>query len=125
MDARALATTLAAGRVSFGAALALAPRLVGRAWAGRAAAAPATRVITTAMGARDAALGLGLLEALRGGGEPRPWLRAAVLADAADLTATLAARRDIPAVSAVLVTGIAGGSVALGVYLHRELGKAP
>jgi hypothetical protein len=123
MDLRTLAFSHAAGRIAAGAALALAPGTVGRAWVGRAGAAPGARVITTAMGARDAALGLGLAAALRSGREPGPWLRAAVLADAADLVATVRARHAVPAVSLVGVAAIAGGSAGLGLYLDRTLGQ--
>jgi hypothetical protein len=123
MDLRTLAFSHASGRIAAGTALALAPRTVGRAWVGRAGSAPGARVITTAMGARDAALGLGLAAALRSGREPGSWLRAAVLADMADLVATLRARDAIPAVSLVGVAAMAAGSAALGVYLDRALGQ--
>jgi hypothetical protein len=123
MDLRTLAFTHASGRIAAGAALALAPGRVGRAWVGRAGAAPGARVITTAMGARDAALGLGLAAALRSGREPGGWLRAAVLADTADLVATLRARDAVPPISLVAVGAIAAGSAALGVYLDRALAQ--
>jgi hypothetical protein len=125
MDHRTLALAHASGRIAAGAALALAPGTVGRAWVGRAGGTPGARVITTAMGARDAAIGLGLADALRGGGEPSGWIRAAVLADLVDLTATLRARRDVPALALIGVSALAAGSAALGVYLDRALAQAP
>lgn len=125
MESRDLATAHAVGRVVLGSALALAPGLTARAWVGRPAAAPGTRVITTAMGSRDVAIGLGLADALRRGREPRPWLRAGMLGDVADLAATIAARGAIPRPATALVTSLAAGSIALGLYLHRELGKSP
>ncbi len=124
MDTRTLALTHAAGRIAVGAALALAPGTVGRTWVGRASGTPGTRVLTTAMGARDAAIGMGLAAALRSGREPGDWVRAGVLADAADLLATLRARDDVPALSLVGVAVIASGSTALGLYLDRALAQS-
>jgi hypothetical protein len=46
-----------------------------------------------------------------------------VLADAADLVATVRARDAVPAVSLVGVAAIAGGSAGLGLYLDRTLGQ--
>lgn len=123
MDPRTLAWTEALGRAAIGAALTLAPRRLGRGWVGRAGALPGTRVVTTAVGARDLALGLGLADALRTGREPRPWLVAGALADAADVAATLRAHRSIPTAAAVGVTTLAGGSLALALYLRRELDR--
>jgi hypothetical protein len=124
MDPRTLAFSHAFGRLVAGAALALAPGTVGRAWVGRVGAARGAQVITTAMGARDAALAMGLAAALRSGREPRDWIRAAVLADTADLVATLRARDEIPALSVAGVAAIAAGSAALGVYLDRALAQS-
>jgi hypothetical protein len=123
MDPRSLATAHAASRAALGAALAIAPGLVGRAWVGRAAARPGPQVVTTAMGVRDLAIGLGLAGALRGGQPPGPWLRAALMADAADLVATVRARRAIPARGTAGVCAVASGSVALGLYLEHALGQ--
>jgi len=123
MDPRTLASAQALGRVGMGAALTLAPGRVGRVWIGRAGARPGARVLTTAVGARDVALGLGLAAALRSGREPGPWLSAAALSDAADLVATLRARGSIPAPAALGVGALAGGSVALGLYLRRALDR--
>jgi hypothetical protein len=121
---RTLATTYALGRVGVGAALVLAPGLLGRAWVGRAGAQPGTRVVTTAMGARDAALGLGLLEALRGGRDPGPWLLAGAFADAADLLAMFRGREDVPAPAFAGVGALAGGAAVLGAYLARAAGQS-
>jgi hypothetical protein len=123
MQPGSLATAHAAGRIAMGAALAVAPGLAGRAWVGRAGARPGPQVITTAMGVRDLAIGLGLAGALRGGQPPGPWLRAALIADAADLVATVRARGAIPALATAGVGALAGGSIALGLYLERALGQ--
>jgi hypothetical protein len=121
MDPRDVATQHALGRVGMGVALVAVPRLVAEPWIGRAGAAPGTQVITAAMGARDLAIGLGTIRALRAGRGARPWLQAAVLADAVDLLATLRARRDLPAFGVATVTAIAAGSAALGLWLHTRL----
>src|SRR5437764_9543165 len=99
MTVRQLATGLALNRCAFGVGYLLAPARTGRGWIGAVAAHPATRVFTRALGARDLALGLGALRALCSGddGEARAWLAAHALADGADLLATQAARRSLPA----------------------------
>ena len=100
MDARTIAAGLNVGRAVVGGALLAAPARAGAAWVGPEAALPSTGVMTRAMGARDLGLALGTLGALRSGrrdgGGPRTWLLAGVLADAADLAATLAAGRSLP-----------------------------
>jgi hypothetical protein len=124
MDPRTLALSQAAGRLVAGAALALVPGAVGGAWVGRVGTRRGTQVITTAMGARDAALAMGLASALRSGREPRDWIRAGVLADTADVVATVRARGEIPALSLAGVAAIAAGSAALGLYLDRALAQS-
>jgi hypothetical protein len=121
MSPQRIAYLYALARAGFGALLTIAPGITGRAWVGRPAGAPGTRVITTAMGARDVALGLGGAQAARDGAAAVPWLRAAVLADAADLAATLRARDRLPALSVAGVSAMAASGVALGLWLQREL----
>jgi hypothetical protein len=124
MDLRKLASTHALGRIGFGAAMLLAPGTIGRAWVGRDGARPGTRVITSGMGARDAALGLGLADALRSGRDPGPWLFVAALADAADLLSMFRARDTISTPAFVGVGALAGGSALFGLYLGRAVGQA-
>jgi hypothetical protein len=121
MDPRAAAQQHAAGRAVVGAALTLAPGIAARAWIGRDAAAPGAQVVTTAMGARDLAIALGALRAIRAGRGARPWLLAGVLADAADLVATLRARDALPATAVAGVSALAAGSAAAGAWLARAL----
>jgi hypothetical protein len=121
MDPRDLATQHALGRVGLGVAMVAVPRLIAQPWVGRAGAAPRTQVITAAMGARDVAIGLGTVRALRAGRGARPWLRAAALADTVDLLATLRARRDLPSFGVATVTAMAAGSAALSAWLHTRL----
>ena len=121
MDARAAAQQHAAGRAVMGAALTLAPGIAARTWIGRDAAAPGAQVVTTAMGARDVAIGIGALRAIRAGMGARPWLLAGVLADTADLVATLRARDALPTSAVVGVSALAAGSAAVGAWLARTL----
>jgi hypothetical protein len=121
VDARALARLHALGRVAMGAALTLAPGRTARGWVGSAADRPGARVIASAMGARDVAIGLGAARALAEGFGARPWLRAGVLADATDLVATLRARSDLRPAAVVGVGALAAGSTMLGLYLERAV----
>jgi hypothetical protein len=103
------------------AALTFAPGIAARSWIGRDAAAPGAQVITTAMGARELAIALGVLRAIRAGRGARPWVLAGVLGDTADLIATLRARDALPAGAVVGVGALAAGSAAVGAWLARAL----
>jgi hypothetical protein len=92
MDARPLALGVAAGRIAFGSAFLLAPGVTAKGWIGRPARTPGGQVMTRAMGARDLAIGVGTLAALRGADDTRPWLAAALFSDLADAAATWAER---------------------------------
>jgi hypothetical protein len=121
MDPRTLARALAYGRIGFGVALLVAPGVIGGLWAGRDGRRPAARLLATGFGARDLALGVGTAVALSRGGDARPWMQAAVAADLGDLLATLRVRGDVPVLSAVGVSAMAGGAAALGAWVQREL----
>ncbi len=121
MTARTLAALQAAGRLALGGGIAAAPSLLAGGWVGGVADRPGGRVLATGLGGRDVALALGTVAALRGGRGVRPWLRAGMLADTADLVATLRARGSLPPAAVPVVAAIAGGSVALGAWLQREL----
>lgn len=113
---RALSAILAANRVLFGVAFLAAPSRSARGWIGRAASRDGTQVVTRALGARDVGLGLGALQALgRTGGDPRPWLAAAALADGADFAATLAAREGLPDAGVRFGAAMAGASTVIAV----------
>lgn len=112
MDAALIARLVAAGRIGFGVALALTPERVTTPWLGSDAARPATRVAARGLGARDLALGAGALVAT-GADLPR-WVAAGILADAADLAATVAAGDSLPVTGRMLVGGVASAGAALG-----------
>jgi hypothetical protein len=94
---RILAGLISLGRLLFGVAFIAEPNLMERAWIGKQARLPGTRLLTRAVGARDLALGLGGLQAVtRNDGSARPWLAAAAVCDAVDFGATWTAGRGIP-----------------------------
>lgn len=107
-----IARFVAAGRIGFGVALALSPERVTTPWLGTDAARPGTRVVTRGLGARDLALGAGALAAT--GADLPVWVAAGIVADAADLAATVAAGDSLPLAGRVLVGAVAAGGAALG-----------
>ena len=74
-------------------------------------------MLAIALGGRDVALALGTLRALSAGHGAGPWLRAGIVADLADLVATLRARDRLPPI-AVPAVALAGGSILLGAWLQ-------
>src|SRR4051812_4710776 len=91
----------------------LAPSLTGRMWVGEDASRPGAKLFIRALGARDFALGLGTLLAMRHNRPTRGWLEASGLADFADLVVTIMARDEVPAASRVTVYALAAPSAAL------------
>jgi hypothetical protein len=121
MDTRTIARVHALGLVGFGVALTFAPGPLAAAWIGPPGARPGPRVLTSAIGARDLGIGLGAVNALGQGSGARPWVRAGVLADAADLVATLRAAPSLPPLAVAGTTVIAAGSTLLGLWLQRAV----
>lgn len=119
MEPRTIARLMAAGRVVIGAGLVVAPKAVSAGWIGDDAGRPGTTVMAAGLGARDVALGAGLLQALSSG-DPRPWLAGAVVSDLGDLVATLRARDGIPKLGLVSITAIAGTATVLGAWLTAQ-----
>jgi hypothetical protein len=120
------ATAVAAGRVGLGLIALAWPAVPARPWVGASADDPATQVFGRALGARDLALGLGALAALRqsrpasisGPAASQPavsaaWLAAGALSDALDVVATAASWPELPSRTRWLVAASAGGA-ALG-----------
>jgi hypothetical protein len=115
---------LAAGRVALGLAALAWPALPARPWVGAAGDDLAVRVFGRALGARDLALGLGALAALRGpAGQPAPagqpgpagsWVAAGALSDGLDVVASLLAWRELPRHGRWLVVASAGGAALTG-----------
>ena len=121
MTARSLARLQAAGRLVAGGALAFAPGAVAGAWAGGVADRRDGQVFAIGLGARDVAIALGTLRALQAGRGAGHWLRAGLIADTADLLATVRARDTLPPLAVPAVVAVAGGSVLIGAYLQSAL----
>jgi len=112
MTTRTAIAAIALGRIGLGAALLAAPRaLAGAAWVGAPEARrPVGAALLRAVGARDVALGLGTLLALRDGDALAPWLIGGALADGADAVATALAGAAVPARGRLAVGAVAGGA---------------
>lgn len=121
MDPKSLARLLAASRVLIGAALFAAPSLAGRRWIGPDADRPGTAVVLRGLGARDVALGLGVVAALEAGTSPRRWLEAGALADLGDGTAMVFAGDGVSTTARAATAAVAASAAALGVWLTRTL----
>lgn len=117
MDDERMAKWLSMVRVGIGVGAFLAPGLLARAWVGSGGARPAVRPLVRALAARDIALGLGALIAMKRGGVVRGWLEAGVISDAAYAAGTLLSfpRLDGPGRFVVPVT--AAGAALLGQRL--------
>lgn len=113
-------TALGATRIAIGAAAFAAPRLTGRAFGLDAAGNPQSPYLARLFGARDAALGLGVLTSE--GAAQRHWIMIGAGCDAADALAGVAAGRAgyLPKVATVLVTAAALGGVAFGAAALRD-----
>ena len=118
MDARSIARLQALGRLALGAGLVVVPGAVAGGWVGGVADRREGQALAVGLGARDVALALGALRALRAGHGAGAWLRAGMLADAADLVATLRARDSLPPLAVPAVVALAGGSLVLGAWLQ-------
>jgi hypothetical protein len=125
MNARTLASLVASGRIAAGIGLALTPGLVTRPWIGAVAGTTGARVLSAGFGARDVAIGAGTLRALGSGGAVHEWLLAGALTDAADLVATVAGRRSLPAFGVAGAGALAATGVVAGVWAARELAAQP
>jgi hypothetical protein len=131
MDVATLARAQALNRVALGAGLIAVPRLFGRIWSGRVADDERAHVLARALGARDAALGVGGLLALRDG--DRSWAARAfgaqAAADAVDLVAVLMAGgalgRSTRAVAGTMAAGSAGVAAAYASRLRAPGRRGP
>jgi hypothetical protein len=121
MNARTIASLVATGRIAAGLGLAFAPQVVTRPWIGAVADTTGAKVLSAGFGARDLAIGAGTANALRAGGNVREWLLAGVLTDTADLVATVAGRRGLPASGVAATSALAASGVVLGLWALRGL----
>ena len=124
------AVTVAAGRVALGLIALAWPAVPARPWVGASADDLAARVFGRALGARDLALGLGALAALRPDPQPRSAptrVAAGALSDALDVAASVASWRELPRVTRWLVAASAGGAARTGAAaaLTSVVSRAP
>jgi hypothetical protein len=121
-DARRYARLLSYGRIGLGATALAAPRLPSLPWVGGAEAGRASvQLFARSLGARDVALGLGPVLALRHDAPARGWVAAGGLADAGDLVGTLLAWRTLPRRTRVVMLGIIGASMVASRVLATSL----
>jgi hypothetical protein len=125
MTSRPFATALALNRIAFGARFMATPAAAGKVWIGRRPARLAeAQLLTRALGARDVALGVGALAALRRrDGTERAWMLAHTLSDGTDVAATLAARGDLARRQLVFALTVAGVSTAIAGWSAATLGS--
>jgi hypothetical protein len=121
MDNRDLARLLGLGRVVLGAASFLSPSRFGRMWTGERAETALTSMAIRGLGARDVAIGIGILVSLDQDKPVRGWLEAAALADAADALGTLAAWHRLPGFRRLGLLALEAGAAVLAVQLADEL----
>jgi len=115
---RYAATAVAAGRVGLGAAALAWPAGPARPWVGSSADELGAQVFGRALGARDLALGLGALVAVRkSSADPSSagaWFAAGALSDALDVAVTVAAWPRLPRCTRWLVAASAAGAAVAG-----------
>jgi hypothetical protein len=125
MERRDVAVSLARGRIAIGVVSVLAPSFVGWAMTGRGGSEGGTSLFARMFGARDLALGLGLIIALDRGAPVRGWLEASALADGTDAAACLLARHHIRRSVVPGAVGSAAAGALLNAWLSRELDSPP
>lgn len=112
-----VALVYAGARIAYGVALVAEPRRTARNWLGQGLSQGAARVGVRALGARDALMSAGVLDALRRGHDPRPWLVALAAADLVDIGATVAERSELPGRAAPATALVAGAFSLCGLGL--------
>jgi hypothetical protein len=115
---RYAATAAAVARVAVGVAALTWPAVPARPWVGASADELTAEVLGRALGARDLALGLGTLAAIRKA-PPGPWpagalYAAGALSDALDAAITVAAWPRLPKTTRWLVAAASAGAAIAG-----------
>jgi hypothetical protein len=123
MEPRDAALTHARARIAVGAAFVLFPALAGRMWIGDDAARRPVKVLARAFGARDLAIGLGVVIALDRGTPVRGWIEAGAMSDAIDTAASLLAGDSIHPAIRWPAIAIGAGSAAAGAALAPHFGE--
>lgn len=121
MEDRDLARTLGWLRIVLGAATFLAPTRIARGWTGDVADEPVARLALRGLGARDVAIGVGILSSMARGAPVRGWLEASAMADAADAFATVVTWRELPGFRRLLALGSEAGAAVFAFGLADSL----
>jgi hypothetical protein len=121
MEARDLAVALAGGRIAIGVVSLLAPGLVGRAMMGPEGDSRGMRLLLRGVGARDLALGLGVLAALDRSAPVHGWLRASAVVDGLDAAGSLLARHHLRPTVFPAAAGAATAGALLSGWLAGQL----
>lgn len=121
MEARDVAVGVAGGRIAIGVASLVAPGVVGRAMMGPDGDSRGTRLLLRGVGARDLALGIGVLAALDRDAPARDWLRASAVADGLDLVGSVLARRHLRPIVFPAAAGAATAGALLSGWLAAQL----
>ncbi|MDQ3531721.1 MAG: hypothetical protein M3456_05020 [Actinomycetota bacterium] len=114
MEDRDLATLLGWTRTGIGVAFTVAPAKMSKLWMGQNVDSLYTRMAGRALGARDLAIGIGLLTAMQRGDPARGWLEAGVLADSVDTFVGANGLRRLPKIRSLFYVASGVGAVALG-----------
>ena len=120
-----MAIAIARGRIAIGLAALAAPGLATRIMFGGREGGTALSLLVRMLGARDLALGLGVVIALDRGAPVRGWLEASALADGGDFVAALMARHSERSIVSIALVAVAGGAAAANVALSRQLDPPP
>jgi hypothetical protein len=121
MEARDLAVGLSGGRIAVGAASLLVPGVVGRAMMGPDGDSGAARLFLRVVGARDLALGIGVLAALGRNAPVQGWLRASAVVDGLDAAGSLLARHHLRPTVFPAAAGAATAGALLSGWLAGQL----
>jgi hypothetical protein len=119
IDRKQLGIGLGALRTAIGGAMVVAPGVTGRIWVGPGGTGPGERVFARALGARDVALGLGIMNAAREDASTAEWLKLGVIADLADTAATVLAGRQLVGRRRTAMPLIALAVAGAGAYAVR------
>lgn len=123
MHPRTIVRVLSFGRVIFGLSMLLAPKRTVRTWIGDDVENVRTRMLIRSFGARDLALGLGPLMAMRREAPVRGWVEAAAIGDLTDFAGTLLNIRRVPKLGAFLVLTSAAAAAAVGLWAAPRLAQ--
>lgn len=126
MDTQHLGTVIGTIRTGVGVSLLAAPTWAGRIWVGEDAHGHGTKVFARAIGARDVALGAGILAASVSGNPTQVarMVQMGAVADVADMAATLIAWRNLEGRRRWLMPLVAVTAAAAGAAVARQIEEA-